>query len=96
MKFQAMVLLEWFDLDDISDIREQAEDLARRFSHDGLHTGGIYIQSVEGPSADGELILQFDWVDLDDVPGLLEALGNHLAFDGTHTGGIGVQEVSFA
>lgn len=92
---KAVVQLDWFDLDDIPQIREQAEDLARRFSHSGTHTGGIGIESVEGPTEDGVLTLEFDWIDLADVPGLLKALEAHLAFDGDSTGGIGVESVGF-
>lgn len=89
------VLLDWFDLDDIPEIQEQATDLARRFSHSGMHTGSINIDSVEGPTEDGELTLVFGWVDLDDVPGLLKALENHVSFDGSNTGSIVAQDISF-
>lgn len=90
------VTLDWFDLDDLPVIKEYLDDYVLRFTHTGLHTGGICLDGYEGPTADGDLtLLLAEEIDHDDVPGLLAEVERTFGLDAPHTGGIGLIAVEW-
>jgi hypothetical protein len=93
--FKVKIQLDWIDTDDIPQLREQVEEFVALFGHDGLHTGGIYIEGVEGPADDGTIVLDFSWVDLDDVPELLVAIEDRLVLSGDSTGTVCIDSMEF-
>jgi hypothetical protein len=92
---EVKIQLDWVDLDDLPDLREQVAEFVGMFGHDGLHTGGISIEGVSGPSEDGQIVLDCGWVDLADVPDLLVAIEDRLVLSGDATGTVSIDSIEF-
>lgn len=95
MDYKVKIQLDWIDLDDLPQLREQVEEFAVMFGHSGTHTGSISLEAAEGPSDDGEIVLSFDWIDLDDVPGLLKEIDDRLVLSGDATGQVSIDSMEF-